>query len=368
MAHPDHRPDRHPRPARRPRPARAFAGVVVAVLFVAGCSGDDLERAATTTSTTSTTTTTEDRDGTADTFDTFDEIPSIVEEVQPSVVTISANGGVGSGVIVEAGGIVVTNAHVVQDLDEVTVTFADGVRSPGTVVGREPLLDLAVVETDRTGLPAATFAENLPRVGELAVAIGSPLGLEQTITAGIVSGINRSVPGSARITQSLVNLIQTDAPISPGNSGGALVNGDGEVVGVNVAYIPPSAGGVSLGFAIPAPQVTDAVDELRTQGSVSLAYIGIVPARVTPQLVERFDLARDRGVLVAELAGEGPAEDAGIEPGDLFVSFDGEPIDSVEAFLGLLRRRDPGDTVTVELVRDGEQRTVEVELAERPRN
>jgi S1-C subfamily serine protease len=300
------------RPPRRPGPARRRRRDVIGR---AGCwrvlgeggerSGDGDERGA----------------GSSD--GGFGAIPDIVEEVEPSVVTVVTDTGSGSGVVYDADGTIVTNNHVVDGAGSLTVVFADQVRSPARVVATAPLLDLAILEADRRDLPPATFADELPRVGELAIAMGSPLGLEQTVTAGIVSGLNRGVPGSARITQSLVNLIQTDAPISPGNSGGALVDGRGRVIGINVAYLPPTAGAVSLGFAIPSPEVVDAVEEMLETGQVTLAYIGVVPAALTPQIAERFRLDDTQGVLVAEVEPGGPAATAGLEPGDLITSVAG---------------------------------------------
>ena len=296
----------------------------------------------------------------------FDGIPDIVEEVEPSVVTVVTDSGLGSGVVYDADGLIVTNDHVVAGSRDITVVFADQTRVPATLVASTPLLDLAVLDADRDGVPPATFADELPRVGELAIAMGSPLGLEQTVTAGIVSGVNRSVPGSASTTLALVNLIQTDAAISPGNSGGALVDGRGRVIGINVAYLPPAAGAVSLGFAIPAPQVHDAVEDLLATGQVQLPYIGVVPAQLTPQIAERFGLEDARGFLVADLEPGGPAAQAGLEPGDLVTSIGDEGTPSVEAFLGALRRREPGETVPVQLLRDGDERTVPVTLGDRP--
>ena len=376
------------------RACRALGLALVASLLTAACSDDDggdpvAESADEATAATTTTASPEDgQDGGAAARRTddevaederdaedderqvraFDGIPDIVEEVEPSVVTVVTDSGLGSGVVYDADGLIVTNDHVVAGSRDITVVFADQTRVPATLVASTPLLDLALLDADRQGVPPATFADELPRVGELAIAMGSPLGLEQTVTAGIVSGLNRSVPGSASTTQALVNLIQTDAPISPGNSGGALVDGRGRVIGINVAYLPPAAGAVSLGFAIPAPQVHDAVEDLLATGQVRLPYIGVVPAQLTPQIAERFGLEDARGFLVADLEPGGPAAQAGMEPGDLVTSIGDEETPSVEAFLGALRRREPGETVPVQLLRDGNERTVQVTLVDRPRS
>ncbi len=293
-------------------------------------------------------------------------IPDIVEEVEPSVVTVLSETGLGSGVVYAEDGIIVTNAHVVEGAERLRVGFADGTQVPATLLASTPLLDLAVLQAERDALPVATFSEELPRVGELAIAMGSPLGLEQTVTAGIVSALGRGIPGSAQSTQALVDLIQTDAAISPGNSGGALVDGAGRVIGINVAYLPPAAGAVSLGFAIPSPTVLHAVEELLATGDVSLAYMGVAPASLTPQIAARFGLEDEDGALVVEVPSDGPAAEAGLEPGDLVTSIDGEEVRSVEDFLGFIRRSKPGDQVDVDLLRDGEEMTVEITLAGRP--
>lgn len=294
-------------------------------------------------------------------------IPDIVEEVEPSVVTVLGTSGLGSGVVYAEDGIIVTNAHVVEGSDTLAVAFADGTREEAELVAATPLLDLAVLRVDREDLPAATFSDELPRVGELAIAMGSPLGLEQTVTAGIISALNRGIPGSAQSTQALVDLIQTDAAISPGNSGGALVDGAGRVIGINVAYLPPAAGAVSLGFAIPSLTVIHAVEELLETGEVDLAYMGVAPAPLTPQIAADFDLGDEEGVLVAEVPEGGPADEAGLEPGDLVTAVDGEEVRSVEDFLGFLRRSEPGDEVQVDVLRDGDEMAIDVTLAGRPR-
>ncbi len=210
-----------------------------------------------------------------------DQIPEIIRAVEPSVVTIFTQGGLGSGVIYREDGIIVTNEHVVRGAQQVQVAFADGRRVEGRVLAADVGTDLAVVRVERAGLPAATFQTKLPQVGDLALALGSPLGFEGTATAGIISGLSREIPGSAQQSTALVDLIQTDAPISPGNSGGALVSADREVIGINDAYIPPAAGAVAIGFAIPSATVVDVVEQLLTNGEVRSAFVGIQPGRIT---------------------------------------------------------------------------------------
>lgn len=297
---------------------------------------------------------------------TFERIPEIVEAVSPSVVAISTGPGEGSGVIIQSDGVIVTNAHVVGDADAVEVMFADATRAQAEVVGADRLTDLAVLRVDRDDLPAAELAEELPEVGELAIAIGNPFGFENTVTAGIISGLERAIPGAAQQAPGLVDLIQTDAPISPGNSGGALVNTDGRLVGINVAYIPPAGGAVSIGFAIPAATVAAVVEDLLDDGEASHPFLGVRPQAVTPTLAEQYDLPRDEGVLVLSATSGGPAAEAGIAAGDIIVAIGGEPVRTVEDLLGALRGMEPGDELDMTVVSGDEEREVAVTLGERP--
>ncbi len=296
----------------------------------------------------------------------FARIPDLVARTEPSMVAVLTDSGQGSGVVWNDDGVVVTNDHVVSGATALQVAFADGRRADADVIATDPQTDLAVLRTSRRGAPAASFAEALPRVGELAIAIGNPLGFENTVTAGIISGLGRAIPGAAQEAPALIDLIQTDAAISPGNSGGALVNADGAVVGINVAYIPPTAGAESLGFAIPAPTVRDVVTQLLDTGRVRHAFFGVRPASLTPEIAQRFDLRQDRGVLVLEVTAGSPAAAAGIRPGDVLVRAGDRRLETVEAFLSVLRARSPGDTLEVALARGGEERTVAVRLGERP--
>lgn len=275
--------------------------------------------------------------------------------------------GQGSGVIVDADGTIVTNAHVVAMGGDVQVAFADGSRADAEVVAVDERTDIAVlsVDVDRD-LPAASFSESLPRAGDLAVAIGSPLGFENSVTAGVVSGVNRSLPGAAAMgVPALVDLIQTDAALSPGSSGGALVGEDGLILGISVAFVPPQLQAVSIGFAIPAGTVEHVVAQLLEEGQVSHAFLGVQPGPVTPQVAERFDLETDRGVLVMAVVEGSPADRAGLEPGDVIVAIDDELLDRPEDLLGELRHHDPDDTVTVRVQRDGEEIDHDVTLEER---
>lgn len=304
----------------------------------------------------------------------FDRIPDIVDRVKPSVVTIrTPTGGVGSGVVYRSNGVIVTNQHVVaaqqgarQVVDRVSVVFATGKEARGRVVGADYRTDLAVIKVNRSGLRAAEFQTKLPEVGELAVAIGTPLRLTESVTAGIVSGLNRNLQAGGPQGRPLINLIQTDAPISPGSSGGALVNEDAEVVGINELYIPPEQGAVSIGFAIPSATVVDVADQILRTGEARHAFFGAQVAPVTPYVAEQLGLEQASGVLVRTVVEGSGAARAGIRPGDVIVAVGGRRITTVSGFLAALRRNDPGDTVTVTIVRGGERMQVDVTLTDRP--
>ena len=294
-------------------------------------------------------------------------IPGIVRKVEPSVVTISHDQGTGSGVVWSKDGVVITNAHVVGDVRDVEVAFFDGRRADGRVRATDPDTDLAVVDTERKDLQPATFQEELPAVGELAVAMGSPLGFQNTITAGIISGLHREIPGSAQQgIRSLVDLIQTDAAISPGNSGGALVNGRGQVVGINVAYIPPEQGAVAIGFAIPGATAVDVVGQLLKNGRATHSYLGIQPDQVTREVAGQLGLDRAAGVVVLEVVQGGPADRAGLRPGDVIVRMGDAAVDTVEDLFGELRQRKPSSQVRITFIRDRREQQAAVTLADRP--
>jgi S1-C subfamily serine protease len=227
------------------------------------------------------------------------------------------------------------------------------------------LTDLAVIRVDKKGLPAASFSSELPRTGTAVLAIGNPLGFESSVTFGIISGEHRALP-SGGTTPALVDLLQTDAAISPGNSGGALVNGDGQVVGINVAYIPPDQQAVSIGFAIPSTTAVDVVQQLLTTGRVQHAFLGIEPRPIDPDTASQLGLAVTQGVLVFNVSSGGAAEQAGIQPGDVITSFDGKTIASVEDLYSALRGKAPGDTVSIEINRNGQTQTVKATLQDRP--
>lgn len=297
--------------------------------------------------------------------DTPGSLADLVDDVQVSVVTVAHPQGEGSGVVWDDDGHIVTNNHVVGGATDVMVVLSDGERLPATIVATDALTDLAVLRVEHDGLKAASFNVELPRVGDAAVAIGNPLGFEGSVTSGIISGLHRAIP-SGGMTPALVDLVQTDAAISPGNSGGALVNHDGEVVGINVAYIPPQQRAVALGFAIPASTVVDVVEALLDDGVVDHAFLGIEPRPVTPAVAAELGLGVDWGVFVAGVQPGSAAESAGIEEGDVIVGMAGEEVTTVERLWATLREVSPGETIEVTVLRGTEEATFEVQLQARP--
>jgi len=299
---------------------------------------------------------------------TAGNLPQLVENLSPSVVTIFTQSGLGSGVVYSADGLILTNEHVIHGATTVEVGFADGQRVEGTVKASDAVTDLALVQAKRTGLPKPTYQSNLPKVGEGALVLGSPLGFENTATAGIISGLHRSIPGSASNSLSLVDLIQTDAPISPGNSGGAVINMRGEVIGISEAYIPPSSGAVSLGFAIPAATAVDVAEELLKNGTAKHAYLGLTPGELTPQIADQLGIQAGAGVVVLAADTDGPAGRAGIRPGDVLQSMEGVELTTPEKLLAELRKRNPGDTVGFKVKRGDQTLDIKVDLTDRPAN
>ena len=298
---------------------------------------------------------------------TIARVPEIYRRLEPSVVAVQVRGqqgtGEGSGVVYDERRIV-TNHHVVAGAQDINVALANGERISARVVASDQRTDLALLAVQRD-LPPATFATSLPPVGSLAVAIGNPLGFEGSVTAGVVSGVDRAFPSGGR-TPALVNLLQTDAPISPGNSGGALVGQDGKVIGINVAYIPPAARAVAIGFAIPSPTVLDVMRQLEDDGEVDHAFLGVQLRPLTAAVAEQLEVGTQRGAMVAAVEERGPADRAGLRPGDIIVRAGTRRVAAVEDVLSVLRRMDAGDALTLRLRRDGEPREVRVTTGTRP--
>jgi S1-C subfamily serine protease len=294
-------------------------------------------------------------------------VAAIAADVSPSVVRIdvdsAAGRGAGSGVIYSSDGHIITNAHVVGDSTEVAVTLADGERLTGEVLGADPMSDIAVVQLPGSDLPVPAYAQDAPQVGETAIAIGSPFGLDGSVTAGVVSALNRTF---ATRQGPQVDMIQTDAAINPGNSGGALVDGRGHIIGINTAIFSRGGDSAGIGFAIPVATATAIADQLIATGEVEHAFLGIQGQTVDRQVAELYDLPVSQGAVVAEVSDGTPAEDAGLQRGDIIVAMDGRPITSMEELSGRIQRQQAGSTISLTIRRDGDELIVDVELAARP--
>lgn len=297
-------------------------------------------------------------------------VPEIVKEIEPSVVTIHTPVGLGSGVVYKSDGTIVTAAHVIENergnsFETVRVQFADGKTSEAEVIAVDNVTDVGVIKAERSGLPVPEYASSPPEVGQMTVVVGSPLGLTETVTAGIVSGLHRNMPRSKENPQGLVDLIQVDAPISPGNSGGAAVNGDAVVIGLSEAYLPPSTGAVAIGFVTPATTVTAVADQLLKSGEATHAYLGVRPADISKQIAERLELPTTSGVLVVDVTDGGPADRAGMQAGDIVTEFAGSKIENVTALLAAIRQVNPGEQVDVVVRRGEDTETLTVTMGDR---
>lgn len=266
--------------------------------------------------------------------------------------------GVGSGFILSSDGFIMTNAHVVDGADEVLVTLTDKREFKARLVGADKRTDVAVVKIEATGLPAVKVGDlNRLRVGEWVMAIGSPFGLENTVTAGIVSAKQRD-------TGDYLPFIQTDVAINPGNSGGPLINMRGEVVGINSQIYSRSGGFMGISFAIPMDEAMRVSDQLRSTGRVSRGRIGVMIAPVTKEVAQSIGLGKAQGVLVRGLEENSPAEKAGIEAGDIILKFDGKAIDKPADLPRAVGNTKPGTSVTMTVYRRGDNKDFRVTVAE----
>jgi len=378
----------------------AAAAAATLALLLAGCGDDDSPSAEEETGTTST------QEVVVKAANGDFNPAGIYEKAAPGVVTVisvfgsgdlltgGGGAGQGSGFVVSNEGEIVTNAHVVtsgganngggqpKQAKQVFVEFADRNRVPAEVVGFDPDADLALIKVDPEGLdlqPVTLSERDEYAVGEPVAAIGSPFGERQSLSIGIVSAIDRSIQSLSQF--SIDNAIQTDASINPGNSGGPLIDAEGEVIGVNQQIESASGTNSGVGFAIPATAVRFAVEQLREDGDVEYAYLGVSTQGLWPQLAEELDIPAERGALIAEVVPDGPADDAGIEGGDgertfqgaqidtggdVIVAVDGQRLELDSDLAELVARQRPGETVTLEVIRDGETREVDVELEPRP--
>jgi S1-C subfamily serine protease len=297
----------------------------------------------------------------------------VVQQVRPAVVNINVRAniatpfglnpqeGQGSGVIVRSDGLILTNNHVVQGAQEITVTLLSGSTLKGKVLGGDRFADLAVVKVESSQpLPAVEMgASSALQVGQAAIAIGNPFGLGSTVTVGVISAINRSIQAAPDFV--IENLVQTDAAINPGNSGGALLDSAGRLIGINTAIIRDAQG---IGFAIPMDYARAVMDQLITNGRVVRPALGVeIRGEIDPNTARAYRLPVEYGVVVVPQQGS-PAEKAGMRAQDIIVSIDGEPIKTVGDMRRELFKKKPGNTVKVEVVRDGKRLTLTVTLTE----
>ncbi len=272
----------------------------------------------------------------------------------------------GSGVIVSSGGYILTNNHVVEAADEIEVSLSDGKKLIATVVGSDPETDLAVlrVEAKEKDLPAITFgSSDTLRVGDVVLAIGNPFGFGQTVTAGIVSALGRSGLG----INVFENFIQTDAPINPGNSGGALVDANGNLVGVNTAIFSRSGGSMGIGFATPVSQAKMVLEQIIKSGNVTRGWIGVELQPITPALAESFKLGTLEGAIINGVLTDGPADKAGVKPGDVLVAIDGKTVADPQGVLNLVTSIAPGSAARMKMKRKGQDVELAVTIGRRPK-
>jgi serine protease DegS len=265
----------------------------------------------------------------------------------------------GSGVIVSEDGYIVTNAHVVEKADEITVAFSDGRKSRAKVIGTDPDSDLAVIRVDMTGLTPLGFREEPIRVGDLALAIGNPFGVGQTVTQGIISATGRTGLGVNKFE----DFIQTDAAINPGNSGGALVDASGELVGINTVIFSRSGGSMGIGFAIPTALVEQVMNALIKDGRVSRGWLGI---EIQSQLRDPTQLETSTGVEVLNVVPQGPAAISGLKAGDIILTIDGVEMTDANTLIQYVARKPPNTVLNTQILRNGKHAEIPVTLAERP--
>ncbi len=306
----------------------------------------------------------------------------VFEQASPSVVHVGLDLGQGSGFVYDDNGHIVTNNHVVVDANNIVVTFADGTQMDANIVATAPDSDLAVIKVDAAPgelRPLPLADSNTLRVGQIVVAIGSPFGLENTLTTGIVSGLDRLFPGAEAPgggQYNIPNIIQTDAAINPGNSGGPLLDLSGAVVGVNTAIESPVRGSSGVGFAVPSNVVAVVVPQLISGGSVSTPWLGISGSELNDNLAASLGLeAGTRGIAIGDVITGGPAEAAGLQAadaagtiaGDVIIGIDDQEIRSFDDLLGyIVEQTSVGQTIELTILRDGQVETVSLTLQERP--
>ena len=270
----------------------------------------------------------------------------------------------GSGVVVSPEGYILTNNHVIETADEIEIALADGRKAVAKVVGTDPETDLAVVKINLQNLPAITLGHaDHAKVGDVVLAIGNPFGVGQTVTMGIISALGRNHLG----INTFENFIQTDAAINPGNSGGALTDANGNLLGINTAIYSRSGGSLGIGFAIPVTTVKTVMESIISTGQVVRGWIGVEPQDITPELAESFGLAKKSGAIIAGVLKGGPADKAGMRPGDILVAVEGKPVSDTTDMLNLIAQLTPGNRAKMTVMRKGQESTVDVVVGKRPR-
>jgi serine protease Do len=272
--------------------------------------------------------------------------------------------GLGSGVIVESNGLIITNNHVVGKADDIRVTLSDKREFKAKLIGTDPKTDVAVVRIDATGLATVPLADSDKlEVGEFVLAVGNPFGLTQTVTLGIVSALGRAA-GIAEYE----DFIQTDAAINPGNSGGALVNVRGELVGINTAIFSQSGGNMGIGFAVPSNMAQSIMTQLVQNGKVVRGWLGVSIQELTPELAAQFGVQDTKGVLVSDVMDDSPAKKAGFERADVIVEFDGKSMDSPTHLRNAVAQTPVGKKVTVKILRDKKPKSIDLTIVEQPKS
>lgn len=270
--------------------------------------------------------------------------------------------GLGSGVIVQTSGMILTNHHVIDGAEEIKVELTNNRILAAKIVGSDAPSDLAVLKIEARDLSALSLGDSdLVRVGDVALAIGNPLGIGQTVTAGIISAKGRSTGLS---DGSFEDFLQTDAPINQGNSGGALVNTEGELIGINSQILSTSGGSIGIGFAIPSNMARNVMDQLITNGKVHRGQLGVAIQPLTPEQAAKLDLKETQGIVVAAVSSNSPATRAGLRAGDIIIGFNGQPISDANTFRNRIASTPPGTPVRLTIVRDQRQQEIEVTLGE----